>query len=212
MFRTPLKLTTCERGRFQIYFPHVDNVYSHRSTHGFKLKPFVSHYWHCRLKGRPPGTPKSTDPTKKNRKRVPRERDLCDVKIKITEFRRGEMPPEIRQQMPIDPLMDNYDQESLVPPQFPWSESEPGQQAAARRPTFDPNQKWFSVQRINGVGANGKLEGEVAHHKHTLEDSDRIKKNSVIRHFMSNEPTVVKGAAKVSLRFIKLKNLPFVCA
>lgn len=72
--------------RFQTYFPHIDNVYSHRSTQKHKRKRFVSHYWDCRLKGRPPGTKKSTDPEKKKRKRVARERDLCDVKIKITEF------------------------------------------------------------------------------------------------------------------------------
>ncbi|KAI9848115.1 MAG: hypothetical protein M1838_000640, partial [Thelocarpon superellum] len=72
--------------RYQTYFPHVDNVYSHRSTQRYKRKPFVSHYWDCRLKGRPPGTPKSEDPNKKKRKRTARERDLCDVKIKITEY------------------------------------------------------------------------------------------------------------------------------
>src|ERR1700685_3511432 len=72
--------------RFQTYFPHVDNVYSHRSTQRYKRKPFISHYWDCRMKGRPPGTPKSEDPSKKKRKRSARERDLCDVKIKITEY------------------------------------------------------------------------------------------------------------------------------
>ena len=71
--------------RFETYFPHVDNVYSHRSTQRYKRKPFVSHYWDCRMKGRPPGTAKSTDPGKQKRKRVTRGRDLCDVKIKITE-------------------------------------------------------------------------------------------------------------------------------
>jgi hypothetical protein len=38
------------------------------------------------MKGRPPGTPKSDDPNKKKRKRTSRQRDLCDVKIKITEY------------------------------------------------------------------------------------------------------------------------------
>ncbi|OAP60747.1 hypothetical protein AYL99_05749 [Fonsecaea erecta] len=71
---------------FLTYFPHVDNVYSHRSTQKYKRKAFVSHYWDCRLKGRPSGTPKSDDPNKKKRKRQARERDLCDVKIKITEY------------------------------------------------------------------------------------------------------------------------------
>ncbi|KAJ4008097.1 hypothetical protein NW752_009975 [Fusarium irregulare] len=71
---------------FETYFPHVDNVYSHRSTQRYKRKPFISHYWDCRMKGRPPGTPKSDDPNKKKRKRTSRQRDLCDVKIKITEY------------------------------------------------------------------------------------------------------------------------------
>ena len=69
----------------------MDNVYSHRSTQRYKRKPFVSHYWDCRMKGRPPGTAKSTDPGKQKRKRVARGRDLCDVKIKITEHH---LPPE----------------------------------------------------------------------------------------------------------------------
>ncbi|KAF9771103.1 hypothetical protein IL306_011280 [Fusarium sp. DS 682] len=38
------------------------------------------------MKGRPPGTPKSDDPNKKKRKRNARQRNLCDVKIKITEY------------------------------------------------------------------------------------------------------------------------------
>ncbi|WXC55540.1 hypothetical protein SNK03_001487 [Fusarium graminearum] len=74
---------------FETYFPHVDNVYSHRSTQRYKHKPFISHYWDCRMKGRPPGTPKSDDPNKKKRKRTARQRDLCDVKIKITEHLPG---------------------------------------------------------------------------------------------------------------------------
>ncbi|GKU02185.1 unnamed protein product [Fusarium langsethiae] len=41
------------------------------------------------MKGRPPGTPKSVDPNKKKRKRTARQRDLCDVKIKITEHFSG---------------------------------------------------------------------------------------------------------------------------
>ncbi|KAF2652867.1 hypothetical protein K491DRAFT_28681 [Lophiostoma macrostomum CBS 122681] len=77
---------TLTEEEFTTYFPHVDNVYSHRSSQRHKRKRFVSHYWDCRLKGRPPGTKKSTDPEKKKRKRVARERDLCEVKIKITEY------------------------------------------------------------------------------------------------------------------------------
>src|SRR6186713_2020337 len=79
-------VTAKKFARYNTYFPHIDNVYSHRSTQKYKRKPFVSHYWDCRLKGRPSGTPKSDDPNKKKRKRQARERDLCDVKIKVTEY------------------------------------------------------------------------------------------------------------------------------
>ncbi|KAL8672306.1 MAG: hypothetical protein Q9168_003222 [Polycauliona sp. 1 TL-2023] len=48
--------------------------------------PLVSHYFDCRIKGRILGTAKSEDPTKKKRKRQARERDLCDVKIKIIKY------------------------------------------------------------------------------------------------------------------------------
>jgi len=85
LFNITEPLTLSEE-EFLTYFPHVDNIYSHRSTQKYKRKPFVCHYWDCRLKGRPSGTPKSDDPNKKKRKRQARERDLCDVKIKITEF------------------------------------------------------------------------------------------------------------------------------
>ncbi|KAI5281578.1 hypothetical protein KEM54_003163, partial [Ascosphaera aggregata] len=51
----------------------------------YKRKPFVSYYWDCRLRGRPSGTPESDDTTKRKRRRVSRERDLCDVRIKVIE-------------------------------------------------------------------------------------------------------------------------------
>lgn len=125
--------------RFETYFPHVDNVYSHRSTQRYKRKPFTSHYWDCRMKGRPPGTPKSTDPGKPKRKRVARERGLCDVKIKITEH-----VPE------------------------------------AAGPGGAP--RFWTIERVNGNGGNGKGDGAAGPHKHTLAMSDEIKKNSVQRH------------------------------
>ncbi|OCL01324.1 hypothetical protein AOQ84DRAFT_329167 [Glonium stellatum] len=183
-------------GRFQTYFPHIDNVYSHRSTQRYKRKPFVSHYWDCRLKGRPPGTKKSTDPEKKKRKRVARERDLCDVKIKITEYMAGAAPPELyalqNQQFPPDTLNANsffpQSQSALTSPSqvSPWSMPMVG-------PVVSLNQsspgggKYYTIQRVNGNGGNGKSDGVAGPHKHTLEESDRVKKNSVIRWMMKNE-------------------------
>ncbi|KAI5819841.1 putative glutathione transferase [Pyronema omphalodes] len=68
------------------YWPHIDNVWSHRSTQVSKNGPIKTHYYDCRLKGRPPGAaPSLNNPNRKKRRRVARERDLCDMKIKVTE-------------------------------------------------------------------------------------------------------------------------------
>lgn len=141
-----------------MYFPHVDNVYSHRSTQKYKRKPFVSHYWDCRMKGRPPGTPKSDDPNKKKRKRSARERDLCDVKIKITEYFPGAAGDQL--------------------------DSEEAQHVFAQ---MGSAQRFWTIQRVNGNGGNGKGDGAAGPHRHTLEKSDEIKKNSVQRYLAKQE-------------------------
>lgn len=187
--------------RFLTYFPHVDNIYSHRSTQKYKRKPFVSHYWDCRLKGRPPGTPKSEDPNKKKRKRQARERDLCDVKIKITEYF-----PGARQAMASEfgsSGVDESDSNNFFAPGQPGSLM-PIQQAQRpfdvlgstqlagdgklrlNRPGSDGN-RYYTIQRVNGNGGNGKADGSAGPHKHTLDESDRVKKNSIYRHFLKEE-------------------------
>jgi glutathione S-transferase len=151
-----------------VYFPHVDNVYSHRSTQKYKRKLFISHYWDCRLKGRPPGTPKSDDPTKKKRKRTARERDLCDVKIKITEY------------FPGAGISENGDELAVTVPDQMLVNPDPastGRHGAHRG-------RYFTIQRVNGNGANGKSTGAGGGHRHTLEDSDRVKKSSVQRYLL----------------------------
>ncbi|KAL3455367.1 hypothetical protein BJX64DRAFT_295125 [Aspergillus heterothallicus] len=205
--------------QFRTYFPHVDNVYSHRSTQRYKRKPLVSHYWDCRLKGRPPGTPKSDDPNKKKRKRTARERDLCDVKIKITEYFPGyaaggggdsalggngeadhlhipfspgigvgvETPLSAADGLPSVSVMLQYPPSAgggggggiggenqpfgVLTPNPPLPEGHPGANG----------QRFFTIQRVNGNGANGKNDGVSGGHRHTLEESDRVKKNSVQR-------------------------------
>jgi hypothetical protein len=47
--------------------------------------------------------------------------------------------------------------------------------------------RFYTVQRVNGNGGNGKGDGVAGPHKHTLEDSDRVKKNSVTRWMAKNE-------------------------
>lgn len=174
--------------RFQTYWPHVDNIYSHRSTQRYKRKPFISHYWDCRLKGRPPGTSKSDDPNKKKRKRVARERDLCDVKIKITEYEPGSATPEN-----VGPLTEQPPQPPLPAATFvsggsasiQWPLSALQYMHSARASPYSG--KIYTIQRVNGNGANGKTDGNPGPHKHDLEESDKIKKNSVVRWMLKNE-------------------------
>ncbi|KAL2207357.1 hypothetical protein CC79DRAFT_1273288 [Sarocladium strictum] len=152
--------------QYETYWPHVDNVYSHRSTQRYKRKPFISHYWDCRMKGRPSGTPKSDDPNKKKRKRVARERDLCDVKIKVTEYFPGA--------------------------QIPAEEDASGAAIAAAQAAGFSGEKFWTVQRVNGNGGNGKGDGVAGPHKHTLERSDEIKKNTVQRLLAKKEKEIKK--------------------
>ncbi|OGM49110.1 glutathione transferase [Aspergillus bombycis] len=182
--------------QFLTYFPHVDNIYSHRSTQHYKRKPLISHYWDCRLKGRPPGTPKSDDPNKKKRKRTARQRDLCDVKIKITEYFPGYSPMMIAEGAANDagaalgaeslssgeavfpPPEDREPRDrqpfGVLTPNPPLPEGHPGANG----------QRFFTIQRVNGNGANGKNDGVSGGHRHTLEESDRVKKNSVQRYLL----------------------------
>ncbi|KAL6703196.1 hypothetical protein ACN47E_010125 [Coniothyrium glycines] len=209
-------MITLTEEQFQTYFPHIDNIYSHRSTQRHKRKRFVSHYWDCRLKGRPPGTKKSTDPDKKKRKRVARERDLCDVKIKITEFfdqreyeeQLGQPPPGSVALNPTSPLVSSFGSGGgtasgqdhqffgsthMLPQQQhvgPWDLSASMVQAGMSMPQYGPAplsafappaRKFYTFQRVNGNGGNGKGDGVAGPHKHSLEESDKVKKNSVLR-------------------------------
>ncbi|OTB03069.1 hypothetical protein M426DRAFT_322101 [Hypoxylon sp. CI-4A] len=164
--------------QFETYFPHIDNVYSHRSTQKYKRKPFISHYWDCRMKGRPPGTPKSDDPSKKKRKRSARERDLCDVKIKITEYFPGAtiLPGDG------DGGLSVAQSNAYQSPQQPMFND-------GLRPV-EPHlngDKFWTIQRVNGNGGNGKGDGVAGPHKHSLEKSDEIKKSTVQRYITAQE-------------------------
>jgi glutathione S-transferase len=213
--------------RFKTYFPHIDNVYSHRSTQRHKRKRFVSHYWDCRLKGRPPGTKKSDDPAKKKRKRVARERDLCDVKIKITEYfdrqeyaeQVGHSPPGADEDVMAEALnrtrqflgqttivpqqrdVNGWEMPSNIPQTIPQFTAGPGP------PPLSAPKKYYTFQRVNGNGGNGKGDGVAGPHKHTLEESDRVKKNSVVRWLAKCEKDD-RRKSQVSLHFILLTVVP----
>ena len=47
--------------------------------------------------------------------------------------------------------------------------------------------RYYTIQRVNGNGGNGRADSVGGPHRHTLEESDRVKKNSVQRHFMKEE-------------------------
>ena len=188
----PVRVLKLNASRFQTYFPHVDNVYSHRSTQRHKRKPFVSSYWDCRLKGRPPGTPKSTDPNKKKRKRSARERDLCDVKIKITEYSPGARL--VMSSLGHDAT--DADAESLFAPEDGFAAPSAQLQPFGVLAPTDVNmgnvpgangERYYTIMRVNGSNGNGKNDGKPGPHKHTLEDSDRVKKCSVVREVMKEE-------------------------
>ncbi|KAI0136291.1 hypothetical protein BJ170DRAFT_688758 [Xylariales sp. AK1849] len=170
---------------FETYFPHIDNVYSHRSTQKYKRKPFVSHYWDCRMKGRPPGTPKSDDPTKKKRKRNARERDLCDVKIKITEYYPGAT-------LQLDDSVGSGAYPSPEQPVFYDGNGRPIQPG-------EDGEKFWTIQRVNGNGGNGKGDGVAGPHKHSLAKSDEIKKSTVQR-FVSAQEKEAKAKSKPFVR------------
>ena len=56
---------------------------------------------------------------------------------------------------------------------------------------------YYTVQRVNGNGGNGKGDGVAGPHKHTLEDSDRIKKNSVQRFMLKKDKEEKKTQVRV---------------
>lgn len=205
---------TMSEQEFQIYFPHIDNVYSHRSTQKYKRRPFVSHYWDCRLKGRPSGTPKSDDPNKKKRKRTARERDLCDVKIKITEYfpaasdwqgtPNGSSSGNNADGSTLTFISETQSQhqDSLNDSAQPFGVLAPNPTLPAGHPGAN-GARYYTIQMVNG-NINGTDttsptdSGPACMHKHSLEDSDKIKKNSVQRHFLKGEKEAKRTSSTTS--------------
>jgi glutathione S-transferase len=107
------------------------------------------------------------------------------VKIKITEYFPGAVI-SADQKSAMDALSNN----SLF---FPSSGGGGGQPLGVLTPVPAPperlhpvasGQKIFIIQRVNGNGGNGKTDGIEGGHRHTLEDSDKVKKNSVHRYLL----------------------------
>jgi glutathione S-transferase len=167
------------------------------------------------LKGRPPGTKKSTDPEKKKRKRVARERDLCDVKVKITEYFDGDELTEQTGQQPPGGANTLSLGSAANGSQFfgqnaggagTWGMPSMTMTQAATANT--QSKKFYTIQRVNGNGGNGKGDGVAGPHKHTLEESDRVKKNSVQRWLTKNERE--KKKVQVSFNLSLLSCAPWL--
>ena len=60
--------------------------------------------------------------------------------------------------------------------------------------------RYYTIQRVNGNGANGKGDGTAGAHKHTIEESDKVKKSSLHRHFLKEEKE--RRKSMVSSQFI----------
>ena len=76
----------------------------------------------------------------------------------------------------------------------------------------DPNlpgtngERYYTITRVNGSGGNGKADGVPGPHKHTLEESDRVKKSSIQRHFLKEEKE--KKKVQVCLSFLEGESEP----
>lgn len=62
--------------------------------------------------------------------------------------------------------------------------------------------RYFTIQRVNGNGANGKADGVGGGHRHTLEESDRVKKNSVQRWMLKEAKEQKKALVSPSFPVI----------
>ena len=102
------------------------------------------------------------------------------MKIKITEYLPGATREEIASHLSQQPRNDGIRADELLS----RVQGAIGQQWTSAPSSFGaPAQattRFYTIQRVNGTGPNAKDEGSGGH-RHSLEDSDRIKKNSVIR-------------------------------
>ena len=76
----------------------------------------------------------------------------------------------------------------------------PGDGALPLDPAGSDGSRYYTIQRVNGNGGNGKGDGTAGPHKHTLQESDRVKKNSIARHFLKLEKVKKKTQVRVFLR------------
>ena len=131
-----------------------------------------------------------------------RERDLCDVKIKIVEY------------FPSSEAASGQDEGAVTERNGGESSGFADHAAQQMRNKAQPfgvlapsltlppghpgegGRKYYTIQRVNGAGkpdgegnenGDGDAGGNAGGHRHSLEESDRIKKNSVLRGLLKEE-------------------------
>lgn len=82
----------------------------------------------------------------------------------------------------IAPGQRSHDQQPPQPPNILGS----NHNVAVEKPGAD-GARYYTIQRVNGNGANGKGDGTAGGHKHSIDESDKVKKNSIHRHFLKEE-------------------------
>jgi hypothetical protein len=123
------------------------------------------------------------------------------VKIKITEYLVGATRDEIIGHLSQQPRREGIGIEQLIAmvdnsPGVYWNNSPSGYGQITRR--------FYTLQRVNGTGPNGKDEG-AGRHRHGIEDSDRIKKNSVARWLAKSSKEPPKKASQVSVCILSFR-------
>jgi hypothetical protein len=105
------------------------------------------------------------------------------------------LPPELQTVNPFFSPGDNPRENQpfgVLTPSPTLPEGHPGAHGA----------RYFTIQRVNGNGGNGKADGVGGGHRHTLEESDRVKKNSVQRWLLKEAREQKKALVSSFLYFI----------
>ena len=70
--------------------------------------------------------------------------------------------------------------------------------------------RFYSIQRVNGTSGHGENEEFAGGHKHDLPESDRVKKNSIIRDILKDEKEKKKMRVSDNFLFHVLASAEFL--
>ena len=123
-----------------------------------------------------------------------RPRDLCDVKIKIVEVVPGSGGGADAHGGAAEGYAADQTQQG-------WQGRQGGQTAARnlRLPQNRSGEKRYEISRVSASDENGMVHGVLGGHRHTLEESDQVKKNSVIRQSLAVEKEMRNQTVSLSL-------------